>query len=250
MNENNLNERVQKIKTSTTEINKLVEEYKPFIASCVEKVTGRFVRYGEDDELSIALLAFVEAIKAFDISKGNFLVFAQNVIRRRLIDYFRKENKHNKIVSIYTYDNYDEEKEQDLSISESLDKYTQDNISEYRRLELQELKKELALWDISFLELTNTSPKSEKTRKAYNDIIQYIMGNPDILDHVKKKKLLPIAEIEKNTKIPRKTIERSRKYILAVIVILTGDYQYVKDYLNLESSGKKSRGDWKKFLKI
>ncbi|KNY27484.1 RNA polymerase sigma factor SigI [Pseudobacteroides cellulosolvens] len=234
MNDNSLNERVQRIKSSDIEIDKLVEEYKPFIASCVEKITGRFVRYGEDDELSIALLAFVEAIKAFDISKGNFLSFAQNVIKRRLIDYFRKESKHSKIVSISTYTSDDEDNELDLSTGEALDKYSQDNISEYRRLELQELKKELALWDISFFELTNASPKSEKTRKSYNDIIQYLMKNPDTLDQVKKKKLLPIADIEKNTGIPRKTIERSRKYILAVIIILTGDYQYVKDYINPE----------------
>jgi RNA polymerase sigma factor len=234
MNDHSHNERVQRIKNSDVEINKLVEEYKPFIASCVEKVTGRFVRYGEDDELSIALLAFVEAIKAFDISKGNFLAFSQNVIKRRLIDYFRKESKHNKIVSINAYLGEDEDNELDLSTGEALDKYSQDNISEYRRLELQELKKELLLWDISFFELTNASPKSEKTRKTYTDIIQYLMKHPDLLDHIKKKKLLPIAEIEKNTKIPRKTIERSRKYILAVIIILTGDYQYVKDYINLE----------------
>lgn len=234
MNDNSLNERVQRIKTSDIEIDKLVQEYKPFIASCVEKITGRFVRYGEDDELSIALLAFVEAIKAFDISKGNFLSFAQNVIKRRLIDYFRKESKHSKIISISTYTSDDEDSEMDLSTGEALDKYSQDNISEYRRLELQELKRELALWDISFLELTNASPKSEKTRKSYNDVIQYLMRNPDMLDQVKKKKLLPIVEIEKNTGIPRKTIERSRKYILAVIIILTGDYQYVKDYINPE----------------
>lgn len=234
MNDNSLNERVQRIKTSDIEIDKLVQEYKPFIASCVEKITGRFVRYGEDDELSIALLAFVEAVKAFDISKGNFLSFAQNVIKRRLIDYFRKESKHSKIVSISTYTSDDEDSELDLSTGQALDKYSQDNISEYRRLELQELKKELALWDISFFELTNASPKSEKTRKSYNDVIQYLMSNPDMVDQVKKKKLLPIAEIEKNTGIPRKTIERSRKYILAVIIILTGDYQYVKDYINPE----------------
>ncbi len=234
MNDNSLNERVQRIKTSDIEIDKLVQEYKPFIASCVEKITGRFVRYGEDDELSIALLAFVEAVKAFDISKGNFLSFAQNVIKRRLIDYFRKESKHSKIVSISTYTSDDEDSELDLSTGQALDKYSQDNISEYRRLELQELKKELHLWDISFFELTNASPKSEKTRKSYNDVIQYLMRNPDMVDQIKKKKLLPIAEIEKNTGIPRKTIERSRKYILAVIIILTGDYQYVKDYINPE----------------
>ncbi|MDP4181041.1 MAG: RNA polymerase sigma factor SigI [Bacillota bacterium] len=234
MNDYSLNERVHNIKGSDSEINKLIEEYKPFIAACVEKSTGRFVRYGEDDELSIGLIAFAEAIKTYDKSKGNFLAFAQNVIKRRLIDYFRKENKHNKIVSISSYTGDDEDSELDITMGESIEKYSAEKINELRRLELHELKKELALWDISFFELANVSPKSEKTRKTYSDIIKYLMSHPDLISHIKQKKLLPIAEIEKNSKIPRKTIERSRKYILAVIIILTGDYQYVNDYISPE----------------
>ena len=30
------------------------------------------MRYGEDDELSVALMAFDEAIKSYDIKKGTF----------------------------------------------------------------------------------------------------------------------------------------------------------------------------------
>lgn len=72
-----INERVEDIKGNDEEINKLVEEYKPFIASCTEKFTGKYVTYGDCDELSIALIAFVESIEFFDSSKGNFLSFAQ-----------------------------------------------------------------------------------------------------------------------------------------------------------------------------
>jgi RNA polymerase sigma factor len=88
-----INERVTYIKDNEIEINGFVEEYKPFIATCVQKATGRYVRYGTDDELSIGLMAFVEAIKAYDLNKGNFLSFSQNIIKRRLIDYYRKEKK-------------------------------------------------------------------------------------------------------------------------------------------------------------
>jgi len=33
-------------------------------------VVGRYVAYGQDDELSIALMAFVEAIRSYDVSKA------------------------------------------------------------------------------------------------------------------------------------------------------------------------------------
>lgn len=229
-----INDRVDRIKGNDEEINKLLEEYKPFIASCVEKATGRYVRYGEDDELSIGLMAFVEAIKSYEKSKGSFLSFAQNVIKRRIIDYYRKERKHSNVISMTeVMGEYDEDSTVDLSLQQSLQEYSDKEISEYRRLEIEELKKELASWDISFFELAEASPKAEKTRKAYKDIVRFILSQEELVDFIKIKKYLPIAEIQKGTGIPRKKIERARKYVLAVVIINTGDYQYLRDYVDM-----------------
>ncbi len=225
-----INERVEKIKGDEGEINRFVEEYKPFIASCTEKVTGRYVRFGEDDELSIALMAFVEAIESFDSSKSNFLSFARNVISRRLIDYYRKEKKYVNVVSLNEY--YNEDKEEiDLGTAESIDRYSIEEINEYRRLEIAELKEELKKWDITFEELVESSPKHKKTRKMCSDITGYILSKPDIIKFIKQKKYIPFIEIEEALKIPRKKMERLRKYIIAVIIIATGDYMYIKDYI-------------------
>jgi RNA polymerase sigma factor len=226
-----INDRVETIKGDDKQINIFVEEFKPFIAASVEKITGKYVSYGRDDELSIALIAFVEAIKSYEKTKGNFLSFSQNVIKRRIIDYYRKEKKHNMNVSIeYTDD--EESDEIDLSTAKSLEEHSKEEASEYRRLELEQLKKELTQWDISFFELADVSPKHNKTRMIYSQIIKFILSREDIVKYIKQKKILPIAEIEKNLNIPRKTIERGRKYILAVLIICTGDYDFIKDYIN------------------
>jgi RNA polymerase sigma factor len=229
-----INERVEIIKHSNEEIDRFVDEYKPFIAGCAQKVTGHYLVYGRDDELSIALIAFSEAIGSYDLGKGNFLSFAQNVIKRRLIDYYRKEKKHNKTISLSAY--FKEENEdsicEDLSTNESVDRFTKEELNEYRRLEIEELKKELARWEISFRDLVEASPKHNSTRKIYSDIVRYIISQPILLAQLKLKKYLPILEIEKNTQIPRKKIERSRKYIIAVIIIATGDYQYLDEYIS------------------
>lgn len=230
-----INDRVTSIKGNDKEINQLVEEYKPFIASCVEKATGRYVRYGEDDELSIALMAFVEAIEAYEKTKGSFLSFAQNVIKRRIIDYYRKEQKHGNVIPIADYagDSEDENGGFDLSMKQSLQEFSEKEIGEYRRLELEELKKELKTWEISFFELAEASPKAEKTRKAYKDIVRFILSQSHLVDFIKQKKYLPVAEIQKGTGIPRKKIERARKYVVAVVIINTGDYQYIRDYVDM-----------------
>ncbi|OPZ88966.1 MAG: RNA polymerase sigma factor SigI [Firmicutes bacterium ADurb.Bin419] len=227
-----INERVESIRNDEFRVNEFIEEYKPFIASCTEKTVGRYVVYGHDDELSIALMAFAEAIKAFDSSRGNFLSFAQNVIKRRIIDYYRRESKHSKAVLLNEYYDEDEEEEHDLTIGKSIDEYTKEEISEYRRLEIEQLKKELDEWGISFFELSEVSPKHAKTRQLYSEIIKFLLSQQDLTRQLKIKKTLPIIEIEKTLKIPRKKIDRGRKYILAVFIICTGDYEFIKDYIS------------------
>lgn len=232
MQAGSINERVKRIKGYDDEINRFVEEYKPFIAACVQKATGRYVKYGEDDELSIAMIAFVEAIKSYEGLKGNFLSFAQNVIKRRLIDYYRKEKKHDNVISINEHFKEDEE-EIDLSADESIERFSDEEIGSYRKWELEQLKKDLKEWEISFVELAEASPKHDKTRRQYAEVIRFLLSQLDLIKLMKQKKYLPIAEIEKSVKIPRKTIERARKYIIAVVIIMTGDYQYVRDYINV-----------------
>jgi RNA polymerase sigma factor len=102
-----INERVERIRFLKEEKNDFIQDYKPFIAATVEKCVGRYVVYGQDDELSIGLMAFEEAMNHYDAGKGNFLSFAQNVIKRRIIDYYRKEKKHQNVSSINEF--YSEE---------------------------------------------------------------------------------------------------------------------------------------------
>jgi RNA polymerase sigma factor len=227
-----INERVESIKNDEYKVNEFINEYKPFIASCVEKAIGRYVFYGQDDELSIALIAFAEAIKAFDSTRGNFLSFAQNVIKRRIIDYYRKENRHIKTVFLNEYTNEDDEDERDLTDVRALDEYSKEEVTEYRRLEIEQLKEELNEWGISFFELPDVSPKHANTRHIYSEIIRFLLSNDDIIKQIKNKKTLPIIEIEKTLKIPRKKIDRGRKYIIAAIIISTGDYEFIKEYIS------------------
>ncbi|NYC94378.1 sigma factor [Clostridium acetobutylicum] len=70
-----LEDRIQKAKESKEELNRLIQEYKPFIASLLQKKTGKYLQYGYDDELSIGMIAFEEAVESYDRNKGKFLSF-------------------------------------------------------------------------------------------------------------------------------------------------------------------------------
>lgn len=231
-----INERVMGIKLNSDEKNAFIEEYKPFIAAAVEKTTGRYVSYGYDEELSIGLMAFDEAIVHYDREKGNFLSFAQNIIRRRLIDYYRKEKKHQSVtyISEYTTDEADGEEvfEQVIAASEAQEKYYREEINQLRRQELVQLKEELFNWGLEFSEVAKSSPKHTSTKSSYLDIVKYIIDRPELVAKIKEKKYLPIADIEEGVKLPRKTIERSRNYVVAAMLILTGDYYCIREFID------------------
>ncbi|GFN31097.1 sigma factor [Paenibacillus xylaniclasticus] len=67
-----------------------IARYEPYLLKVTSGFCKRYINPEQDDEYSIALLAFNEAIDSFSSDAGrSFLGFAETVIRRRLIDYVR-----------------------------------------------------------------------------------------------------------------------------------------------------------------
>ena len=71
---------------------KLAEDETRFIRKQAYYAAGHFVSES-DEEWSVALLAFYEAVQAYEESRGNFHSFAAMVIRRRILDHRKKENR-------------------------------------------------------------------------------------------------------------------------------------------------------------
>lgn len=46
--------------------------------------------------------------------------------------------------------------------------------------------------------------------------------------------ILPVKELESTMEVSRKTIERQRKYIIAVVLLLNSHFVYIKEYIKGE----------------
>lgn len=64
----------------------------PLIIKTVSSITGRYVSVKNDDEFSIALMAFKEAVDKYDENKGIFSSFAKLVISSRVKNHLVREN--------------------------------------------------------------------------------------------------------------------------------------------------------------
>lgn len=81
---------------------RFIEGHETFILRSAGKVCHRHVTTS-DDEWSIALSAFNEAIDGYDEAKGSFEGFAYTVISRRLTDELRRQYRHASEISVEPY---------------------------------------------------------------------------------------------------------------------------------------------------
>ena len=84
---------VYRAKKDALAADELISQYMNFIRSETARHTHALSSEGRDDELSIAMFAFYEAVQGYQRGRGSFLSYASAAIRNRLIDYHRKEGR-------------------------------------------------------------------------------------------------------------------------------------------------------------
>jgi RNA polymerase sigma factor len=199
---------------------KIIRSHKEFIAKVSSKICKRYLTWDNDDELSIALLAFNEAIDSFDPHAGaSFYSFVHTVIRRRLVDYFRKEGQHQHL-SLSPMNLEDEELSR-YELDTSQEQY-QENENEAVFAEVVE-KYILVLCDYSVTldDLITVSPKHKDRKQTLIRASLALSNSHGLMVHLKTYKLLPIKELELLTGIKRKVLEKGRKYLIALALILS-----------------------------
>lgn len=218
--------------------NEIIRAYQPFIAKSVSAVCKRYIK-SNDDEYSIGMIAFNDAIELYSKKKGaSFLSFAQVIIKRKIIDYIRKENR--RIIPLSLDQEQEEELgESALEVSQAKKIHQLKEDSWYRKQEILELQKELSRYKISFKELTKVSPKHKDARESAFLVAKQLIDDPELKAHVLNKKRIPIKKLLTKVSVSKKTLERNRKYILTIFIILTGDFMYLKEYLGEVSEWKK-----------
>lgn len=216
--------------------NHFITEYQPYVAKVTSRFCKRYIDPARDDEFAIALAAFNEAISQFSHQTGrSFLSFAETVIRRRLIDYVRKEQRFSQQVPYSSFEVEDEEENilNPVEIHQAIREYEQQKGMEERRSEIQELNRVLQEFDISFSDLVDCSPKHADSRETLIGIGVMLSNDSQMMRTLLSKRMLPIKDLLDVTEVSRKTLERNRKYIIAVAIIHNGPYPYLRDYLQM-----------------
>ena len=211
----------------------LISSHKAFIARVSSKICGRYLTWDNDDELSIALLAFNEAIDNFDPhGEASFHSFVQMVIRRRLVDYFRKESKHQHL-SLSPMDLEDEELGR-YELDTSLEQYQENENQEFFARVLEHFVRALSDYNVTLDDLFKVSPKHKERKQTLLSAALALSNSPELMAHLQTHRLLPIKELELMTGIKRKALEKGRKYLIALALILSKpDFHPLKTFMQI-----------------
>lgn len=231
---NPLVKRLDRIKAGDKlEREKIIEEYLPFIIKTVSSVTNRYIESENSEEYSVGLEAFNEAINKYESKSGNFISFAKIVISSRTKDYLRKIKKDSKVISINQF--LKEEQENiynDLATEDFVDKVI---VKE----EIKTFENKLNSFDITLDDLLNETPKHKDTRINAIIIAKHISENDSIKMELMTKKRIPTSKIIKELNVTQKILKRSRKFIIATVLILESDSDFLKSYITLDKEGVK-----------
>ncbi|RFU63502.1 RNA polymerase sigma factor SigI [Peribacillus glennii] len=211
--------------------NQLISSFKPFIAKTVSSVCRRYINES-DDEFSIGLIAFNEAIDKYTPEKGSsLLAFAETLVKRRVIDYLRSQSRNKDLILDLSLENEGNSAQEYLEAEKSMQEYEKLKETEKRREEIMRYQKQLSEFEVTFADLAENSPKHADAREGAVSIAKLLVGDPELNEILFTKKRLPIKQLEAKVNVSRKTIERNRKYIIAVSIILNGDFLYLHEYI-------------------
>lgn len=213
--------------------NQLIKDYQPFVKKVASKVCNHYIDHTMD-EYSIGLFAFNESIDQYEHGQGSrFLTFADMVIRRRIIDFIRKEARQKKAL-FFEPDEENEENRNEESYAElkaAIDYYEIQRESEQRAYEIEEYQKLLKPFGITFKTLSKQCPKHKDARENARTIAKLLATDEKLSSFLLEKKQLPIKDLLTKVKCSRKTIERNRKYIIAAALIYLGGFTNLQSYI-------------------
>lgn len=215
---------------------RLIGSYMPFIKSETAKFLKRPPMEGHDDELSIAMIAFHEAVRGYSRSRGAFLKYAAMIMKSRLIDYRRKEQRHGNVISLDAPAGED-----DAPLSDTIADETDHNeayvVREATRAEIEELTRQMREFGVSLSDVADNCPKQQRTLEACRKALWHAKEHPELLDELLKTRRLPIARLSEGSGTERKTLERHRKYMVALLLIYTNGYEIIRGHLTQVMKG-------------
>lgn len=222
---------ISEAKKDSKACDRLIEEYMPFIRSETSKFLKRDPS-ADDDELSIAMFAFYEAIRNYTPLKGTFLRFAALQIRSRLIDNYRRERRHQGQISLDTPIGNEDD---GLTLLDTMQDEScpleELGVREATQQEIAHLTAQMEDFGVSLTDVADNAPQQQRTLAACQKAVCYARHHAEVLEEFLRTKRVPLTKLAEGAGVEKKTLERHRRYLVAVLLICTNGYEILRGHI-------------------
>lgn len=210
----------------------LIRREEQTILRTASSVCHRYISKS-DDEWSVALEAFSHALDVYSEEKGSFLPFAQMLIRRALIDYYRSQKNTRQEIPVapHVLEGSGAPDEDPSGVYLAVVTSSREACDRSLREEILAANEQLTAYGFRFFDLTECSPQQDKTKRECAVAIRFMLTDSALFNSLERSRKLPIKQLAVVSGVRRKTLERYRKYIIMAVLVLDGDYPQLAEYL-------------------
>lgn len=225
-------QQVARAQQDTPFLERFIEAYQPFILRAASQSAG-FAVTRSDDEYSVALMAFYEAVRTYNAAGGSFGSYARLVIDRRLTDYYRAARRFDAEVPLspQIFDGAVEAEQPDAEVQRAVVEKMAAPAAAGAAEEIEEANRLFRGYGFCFYDLGKCSPRAEKTRRGCAAAVAALLRTPALLAELRRAHALPVKALAAQSGVSRKLVERHRNYIVAAALLLNGDYPVLSEYL-------------------
>ncbi len=211
-----LDSKIMQLKNTDNQeqMNQLIIDYQPFVLNVITELKKSYVDIDNDDEFSVGLMAFYEALEKYNEARGDFLSFARLVIDSRIKDYWAQQKSEASIEELERLSTYQDVEEEVLL-----------------RKEIEDFEKVLRLFGLSFEKLVASSPKHQDTRKRAKEIGLRASEEQDLMTHLYNKKRLPVTQISRRFQVSLVIIKRSKIMITSIMIIAKEKFGRIMEWI-------------------
>jgi len=224
-----LAQQVQSAMQNKHALNALLQTYTPFIKKCVSDAVLR--GQVRQDYLTEAMLGFIQSVKTYNEEKGAFIPYAQIVIRNRLINAAKKEAAVQKPLFSISQTPQNDKKDIQWEYETAERQYTELIARKEAQMEIKELNGAFVHWGFTWRDLVKNCPKQSRSRNTCHQIVRVLLAEKPLLDEMQRTNKLPIQRLSALSGHSEKTLEKYRRYISALVLIIEGDYPYIRSFL-------------------
>ena len=157
------------------------------------------------------------------------------LIKSRLIDYHRREQKHSNVISLDTPAG-----EEDTPLGDTIADEADHNenlvIREATRTEIEELTRQMQEFGVSLTDVAENCPKQQRTLLACRKALWYAKEHPELLESSFRQNASHRPPL-RGQRHGAQNAERHRKYMVALLLVYTNGYEIIRGHLTQVMKG-------------